>query len=149
MTGDYRVRVFTMVPTLDGRAVPGCFPRVAAHATSRQSSEMTVLLMWERIGVAWTLCWGAPRASARSPASLFRQARRGSARRISDGAPSCGALCSSGVDVLTELIRVLLRIVRRAQVSEACELGDRGKGVGGARAPVRRDPARRRTPDAV
>ena len=86
--------------------------------------------MWERIGVAWTLCWGAPRASTRSLASVFRQARRGSARRVSDGAPSCGALCSSGVSLLTELTPVLLRIVRRAQVSEACERGDRGEGVG-------------------
>jgi hypothetical protein len=52
-----------------------------------QCSEIIVLLMWARIGVAWTLCWGVPHASARSPASLFRQARRGSARRVSDGAP--------------------------------------------------------------
>ena len=59
--------------------------RSACHLA--QSSEMAVLLMWERIGVAWTLCWGAPRASTRSLASVFRQARRGSARRVSDGAP--------------------------------------------------------------
>ena len=102
--------------------------RSACHLA--QSSEMAVLLMWERIGVAWTLCWGAPRASTRSLASVFRQARRGSARRVSDGAPSCGALCSSGVSLLTELTPVLLRIVRRAQVSEACERGDRVEGVG-------------------
>jgi hypothetical protein len=41
--------------------------------------------------------------------------------------PSGGAPCSSGVNLLPELTPVRLRIVGRAQVSEACERGDRGE----------------------
>ena len=94
-----------------------------------QCSEIIVLLMWARIGVAWTLCWGVPHASARSPASLFRQ-EKGFGGGFRTVLPSGGAPCSSGVNLLPELTPVRLRIVGRAQVSEACERGDRGEGVG-------------------
>ena len=60
------------------------------------------------------------------------------ARRVSDGAPSGGALCSSGLNLLAELELVHLRIVGGALASEACERGDRG----GAKARSRRSRSR-------
>ena len=60
------------------------------------------------------------------------------ARRVSDGAPSGGALCSSGLNLLAKLELVHLRIVGGALASEACERGDRG----GAKARSRRSRSR-------
>lgn len=60
------------------------------------------------------------------------------ARRVSHGAPSDGVLCSSGLNLLTELEPLHSRIVGGALASEACERGDRG----GAKARSRRSRSR-------
>ena len=60
------------------------------------------------------------------------------ARRVSDDAPSDGALCSSDLNLLAELEPVHLRIVGGALASETCQRGDRG----GAKAKSRRSRAR-------
>ena len=109
-----------------GRASRGS-QRMVPRAVLRDHRPVDVGTHWGGMDAVL----GRTHASARSPASLFRQ-EKGFGGGFRTVLPSGGAPCSSGVNLLPELTPVRLRIVGRAQVSEACERGDRGEDTFGS-----------------